>query len=353
MNRRPWLISVPVAVFSMSVVFAGGCQGCSSCSGKTPAPAAAVSTPESTGAVAIPDKPSAVTERPNTREQIASIAEMIPFDAAWVAVFQIDRMRDQLHKIARIQPKLVRSKDYHDVHARILDVYGIDTDKVEGPCLMAGLKSGGRVLVCAKGESVVEPVDSARWTVDTDKGPTIIRRDALISTGVVDGRVIAGDQNAVFEVLRHYRAKQPSLAALFKRAHDASVDLVAEDGWRDFALFFPGSNPGWCDPSVCRGTAIFGGRDGIRAISIASTPDSVPAVRAALEGAWRDKVAIPWTSLKARPNLPPEYSVDAERSITENSVQIRADRVILNATGDIYDLMSVILVDPLEWIFGV
>lgn len=323
-----------------------GCDGCGC--GSTPATVEKSAGPGAAGGIAT--GPAAA---PSRKDVVAELGNMIPSDARWVAVFELDRVREALHKVARNAPKLVRSRDHHDIRKRLIDLYGIDLDRTTGPCLLAGIGDDGRFMVCASGSDVSSPADSAIWSVGSYSGPIVFRRNALVSTGYVEGRLIAGDQNSVIQSLSLFRASQPSLGMLFSRGKNVFSDLVADDGWQDLAIFFPGSDPGWCDKAVCRGTAVFGGRDGLVVSSIANDPDAAATLRAAVEKTWREEVLVSWRKAGARGDIPPEFFSDAGASINENSVTVRSDRVLFKASGDIYDLLSVIFIEDLDWILGI
>ncbi|HNU67617.1 MAG TPA: hypothetical protein PKH54_02310 [Myxococcota bacterium] len=345
MNRR--ILLCAISGLAGAMFFINGCDGCGCGSKPDPASAPAVST----GSVG--DTAAQPARTPTRRDVVVQLGNMIPSDATWVAVFEVERVRETLHKVARNAPKLVRSRDHHDIRKRLIDLYGIDLDKTSGPCLLAGLGDSGRFLVCAAGSDISSPAESAIWSVGPYSGPIVFRRSALISTGAVEGRLVSGDQNSVIQALTLFRASQPSLGMLFSRDRNVFADLIADDGWRDFALFFPGMDPGWCDKAICRGTAVFGGRDGLLVSSIASDPDTAQTLRAAVEKGWRDKVLTSWRKAGARPDVPPEFFSDAEAAINENSVAVRSDRVLFKASGDVYDLLSVIFIEDLEWILGI
>jgi len=332
-----------------------GCRGCS-CGKDAPAPVAAATdgapvpaTPSPT--LAAVQNPQVVLPQPLDR--IMETAKLVPSNALWVAVFDPIRIRDVLHKIAGIAPKLVRANDYKQIRTRILDLYGVDNEKLGGPCLLAGLKSGGILLVCASIDKVVVPVDASLWSVADYRGPVVFRRNSRVSLGVVDGRLVAGDENAIYEAVQHYAHGQPSLAQLLVRKASMYRDLSADDAFRDFALFFPGQfNPGWCAPENCSGTAIFGGTDRFLVVAIASSEAGVTGLQESMQAAWRNLVGIPWEAARANPRIPPDYLKDGDTALADNSLRSRADRVIFEARGDILDVLSVTRMGDIDWLLG-
>lgn len=341
-----------IAMCLTAAVCLPGCDGCSCGSGKS----AAVVAPAGPAAMpAVQPAPAADSgsQLPKRLDSLAATASLIPSDAQWVAVFDPARIRDVLHKVARVAPKLTRGRDYKDIHARILDLYGVDTDKLQGPCLMAGLKSGGRFMVCAGIDKVVVPVDASIWSVAEYSGPVVFRRNSRISMGVVDGRFVAGGENAVFEAVNAYVAKQPSLGQVFARKSGIFRDLAAEDAWGGIALFFPGRNdPGWCPPDACLGTALFSGTDRFIVVSIANGLDMTAKVRDLMAESWRALVRVPWEAARANPRIPPDLLRDGDMALVDNSFRVRGDRVILDARGDLLDVLSVVRMDDIDWLLG-
>jgi len=333
-------------------LFVDGCDGCSC--GRRKADVV-----EGGSVVAGRKAPSAARKEvpgdgiPERLDRLAAVASLVPAGVRWVAVFEPARVRDLLHKISMVAPKLTRARDYKDVRARFLELYGVDTDKLQGPCLLAGLATKGRVLVCAGIDKVVPPVEAALWNVADFRGPVVLRRDSRILLGVVDGRLVAGDENAVFSVVQHFVNRAPSLGDVFTRKSGIYRDLAAEDAWGGVALFFPGRfDPGWCPPDICTGTAIFSGPDRFLAVSISTGLDSTEKVRELMEQSWRDKVLVAWEAARANPRVPADYLRDGDRSVVENQIRVRSDRVIFEAGGDFLDVLSVVRMDDIEWLLG-
>jgi len=160
---------VAVCVLACSgLLLVDGCDGCGCGSSKAPkAPEAVKAQPQAPapGVKAAPG--DGIPER---LDRLASVASLLPAGVTWVAVFEPARIGAALHKVAMVAPKLTRARDYKDVQARILDIYGVDMDKLQGPCLLAGLPAGGRVLVCAGIDKVVVPVEAAIWNVGDYRG---------------------------------------------------------------------------------------------------------------------------------------------------------------------------------------
>jgi hypothetical protein len=284
---------------------------------------------------------------------LADVGRLVPLDVSWVIVFEPVRLRDALHKVARVAPKLVRSEDYKDIQARILSLYGFDFAMVEGPCLFAEMSDGKKFLVCAGAGEVTVPENAEQWKVGSFQGPVITRRDHRISLGNVDGHLVAGDESAVFKAVDSYVNGKPSFGALAARKAGVISDLSGEDAWRDVAMFFVGgSRPEWCPESTCAGTAIFGGSDQFVFVSIAGGPDGLKSVQAGMEQAWRTNVQAPWDKAKADRRIPEDYFKAAEGSMADHAFKTRENRVIMDVKGDIFDLLSVIRITDIDWFLG-
>ncbi|HPB50665.1 MAG TPA: hypothetical protein PLZ31_05480 [Myxococcota bacterium] len=326
-----------------------GCDGCS-CGGRKHKPV------EATGEAALPTPPvsaAALARSDDSLAFMAAPASLMPSTVVWFAAFDPANLMKVLDRVAHAAPKLTRGADIAAVQARILDIYGVNIGSLKGPCIYAQLSTGGRLLTCAGVDKVVVPVDASIWSVNDFSGPCVMRRGTRVSLGVIDGRFIAGDENAVYMAASLYASRQPALDKLLARKTGIYRELSADNRWEQTALFFPApSDKGWCKPETCQGTALFGGQDRFLAVSIASSPDAAERLKADMQIAWQRLVGIPFEAARVDPRIPAQLLAPGDMSIQDHSFSVRSDRAILDAAGDLLDVLAVVMMDDIDWLLG-
>lgn len=326
-----------------------GCDGCS-CGGRKRKPV------DTTPQAALPTPPASATVTGRSDDSLAFMAapaSLIPSTVVWFAAFDPAQLMKTLDRVARVAPKLTRGADIAAVQARILDIYGVDIGSLKGPCIFARLSSGGRLLTCAGVDKVVVPVDASIWSVNDFSGPCVMRRGIRVSLGVIDGRFIAGDENAVYMAASLYASRQPALDKLLARRTGIYRELSADNRWEQTALFFPApSDRSWCRPETCLGTAVFGGQDRFLAVSIASSADAAERLKSDMQVAWQRLVGIPFEAARVDPRIPPQLLAPGDMSIQDHSFSVRSDRAVLDAAGDLLDVLAVVMMDDIDWLLG-
>ncbi|MBP7382636.1 hypothetical protein KBA39_09585 [Myxococcota bacterium] len=342
-------LSGVLLVLCVGLLALPGCDGCS-CSGRKHKPV------DETAQTALPTPPASATVPGAVDDSLAFMAapaSLMPSTVVWFATFDPAQLMKTLDRVARVAPKLTRGADIAAVQARILDIYGVNIGSLNGPCIFAQLSSGGRLLTCAGVDKVVVPVDASIWSVNDFSGPCVMRRGTRVSLGVIDGRFIAGDENAVYMAASLYASRQPALDKLLARKTGIYRELSADNRWQQTALFFPApSDKSWCRPETCLGTAIFGGQDRFLAVSIASSTNAAQRLNSDMQVAWQRLVGIPFDAARVDPRIPPQLLTPGDMSLQDHSFSIRSDRAILDAAGDLLDVLAVVRMNDIDWLLG-
>jgi hypothetical protein len=339
-----------------------GCAG-RGCGCKPPAPA-----PEA-GVVAVPAPTAADVPTPSPApppagriDVLAQAARLIPDSARLVVTFPATTAQAMLESLPTLWPRGVMSLTWDSFAKRIKTLWGIDATSASGQCILVVLADGGTYGMCDGAKA--GPIEGSHLWQFADAEGWIVKRgghDTWI--GRLDDKVLAGDPNAIRQVLEVYRRTRTPLAGALLRKQEALLELAASDPHSHAtAWFLDRTAAPWCGAG-CRATAVFWSPEGYTALVLAE-PDRTEPAKAAATAWWsrigREVEPLPAaaenprtapSTAQVRAMLPVDMAIEADRTFRSGKFEVRGDRISLSGQGDLAWLALVLNPDVMKTLF--
>jgi hypothetical protein len=231
----------------------------------SPASAPAAEAPVPAVPEAAPPSPALPAGR---LDALTRAAPLIPVSARVVVTFPAASPIALLQSLPAYWPRTIRVEDWSGFAKRIQQLWGVEVSSAAGECILVVVREAGIFVTCDSARTT--PVAGSHlWKEGEAQGWLLRRNERELRVGMLGGRLLIGEPDAVRAALETVRRSQPSLADAMSRFEPALKELAAA---------------AWCGDG-CKRTAVFWNDEGYTGVVVAEAGRAEPA-RKALDAWW-------------------------------------------------------------------